>query len=220
MSIEILKLTLGPLQTNCYIVGDTDTNDAVVIDPSDQAALLFRTAQDRGWTIREILATHGHFDHIMASRELKDLTGALFRANRHDHPLIKSMPTIVRQWMRFDVQPAADVDTFVKEGDTITVGSITLDVLFTPGHSPGHISFVMRDPKIVFSGDCLFLGGVGRTDLAGGDHDVLMRSITTKLLPLGDEYAVAPGHSHGTTIGYERANNGYILDYLESLDMG
>ena len=106
----------------------------------------------------------------------------------------------------------------VDEGDTITLGAITLDVLFTPGHSPGHVSFVMNAEKIVFSGDCIFLGGIGRTDLAGGDYTTLMQSITTRLLPLGDEFAVAPGHSHGTTIGYERASNPYILDYLDSLE--
>lgn len=216
MTIEILKLTLGPLQTNCYILGDTATGDAVVIDPSDQAPLLVDTVQERGWTVREILATHGHFDHILASRQLKELTGAPFRAHRRDLPLITTMTQRVRDWMRIDVPPAAEVDGLVEAGDTITVGAIALRVLFTPGHSPGHVSYVLDSSKVVFSGDCLFLGGIGRTDLTGADYRTLMESITTQLLPLGDEFAVAPGHMHGTTIGYERLHNPYILDYRES----
>lgn len=216
MAIEILKLTLGPLQTNCYIVGDTATGDAVVIDPSDQAPLLYRTVQERGWTVREILATHGHFDHIMASAQLKELTGAPFRAHRRELAVIRSMPQRVREWMRIDVPPAADVDGLVEAGDTITAGAIALRVLFTPGHSPGHVSYVLDSSKVVFSGDCLFLGGIGRTDLPGADYHTLMESITLQLLPLGDDFAVAPGHMHGTTIGYERLHNPYILDYGNS----
>lgn len=214
MALEVLKLTLGPLQTNCYIIGDTDTNDAVVIDPSDHAPLIVQTVTDRGWTVREILATHGHFDHILASADLKALTGAPFRAHLKDLHLINTMPTRVREWIKIDAPPAAEVDTFVTEGDVITVGNIELDVLFTPGHSPGHVSYVLRSANIVFSGDCLFLGSIGRTDLAGGSYDALMKSIVTQLLPLGDEFTVAPGHMHNTTIGYERENNPHILAYL------
>jgi hydroxyacylglutathione hydrolase len=104
----------------------------------------------------------------------------------------------------------------IDEGDVITAGGIKLDVLHTPGHSPGHVSYVLRSEDVVFSGDCLFFGGVGRTDLPDSDHDTLMQSITQKLLPLGDGFAVAPGHMRNTTIGYERQNNPYLLDYLSS----
>ncbi len=161
MTIEILKLTLGPLQTNCYIVGDTDTRDAVVIDPSDQAALLFETARARDWTIREILATHGHFDHILASRDLKQMTGAPFRVHIREEAQIKIMPKRVRDWLRIDVPPAAEIDAYVTPGETITAGSLAFEVLFTPGHSPGHVSYVLRRANVVFSGDCLFLGSIG-----------------------------------------------------------
>jgi glyoxylase-like metal-dependent hydrolase (beta-lactamase superfamily II) len=214
MTIKVLKLTLGPLQTNCYIVGDSDTNQAVVIDPSDRAPLLLETARGEGWTIREILATHGHFDHILASGPLKALTGAPFRLHQRDLPLARAMPQRVRDWLQFEVPPAAEPDSFVDEGDTITVGGIILDTLFTPGHSPGHVSYVLRGQNMVFSGDCLFYGSIGRTDLPGGHHQALMRSIIDKLLPLGDECVVAPGHMRNTTIGYERQFNPHLIEYL------
>jgi glyoxylase-like metal-dependent hydrolase (beta-lactamase superfamily II) len=204
------------LQTNCFIVGDTETKDAVVIDPSDRAPLLHQTAQDEGWTIREILATHGHFDHIMASARLKELTGAPFRVHEADLPLVRTMSQQVRRWFDIDVPPAARPDAAVKEGDVITAGGIALEVLFTPGHSPGHVSYVLRSENVVFSGDCLFFGGIGRTDMPDSDFDTLIQSIITRLLPLGDGFAVAPGHMRNTTIGYERQNNPYLLDYLSS----
>ncbi len=215
MALEVLKLTLGPLQTNCYVIGDTETRDAVVIDPSDRAALILQTVTDRGWVVREILATHGHFDHILASAELKMLTDAPFRAHIKDLHLITTMPDRVREWIKIDVPPAAEVDAFVATGEVITVGNIALEVLFTPGHSPGHVSYVLRSRNVVFSGDCLFLGSVGRADLAGGSYPVLMKSIVTQLLPLGDEFTVAPGHMNNTTIGYERQHNAHVLAYLE-----
>jgi hydroxyacylglutathione hydrolase len=207
-------MPLGPLQTNCFIVGDTETHDAVVIDPSDRGALIDQTVRDQGWTVREILATHGHFDHVLGSADLKRLTGAPFRIHRRDLMLIKDMPRRVRDWISIEVPPAAEPDGFVAEGDTITVGCITLDVLFTPGHSPGHVSYVLDSERLVFSGDCLFYGSIGRTDLPGSNYETLMQSITGKLLSLGDDFSVAPGHMRNTTIGYERIHNPYVLDYL------
>lgn len=214
MTIEIVKLTLGLLQTNCYLVGDTDTQQAVVIDPVDRAHLILNTARERGWTIREILATHGHFDHILASAELKKLTGAPFRIHALDLPAVREMPARVRLWLSIDVPEAAQPDAYVDEGDTIEVGSMQFDVLFTPGHSPGHVSYVLRDGQMVFSGDVLFYNAIGRTDLSGGDYNQLMESIVNKLLPLGDDMQVMPGHMNQTTIGYEREHNPYVLDYL------
>ncbi len=216
MAIEILRLTLGPLQTNCYILGDTTTKDALVIDPSDNAPLIHQTATRRGWTVRAILATHCHFDHILASAELKALTGAPFSIHALDLPLLRNMPVTVRQWFTSEVPPAAEPDSFVEEGQTLTWGGIALEVLFTPGHAPGHVSYVLHSERTVFSGDCLFYGSIGRTDLPGANYETLMRSITTRLLPLGDDFTVAPGHMRNTTIGYERARNPFVAEYLES----
>ena len=216
MPIEIVKMTLGPIQTNCYIVGDTGTGDAIVIDPADSAPLILRALEQRGWTARLILATHAHFDHIMASAELKDATGAPFRLHQADEPLRRSMPEQVQQFIGVDVPPAAEPDGFLEAGDHVTAGAIDLEVLFTPGHSPGHVSYVLAAEQTVFCGDVLFPGTVGRTDVPGGDFATLMQSITTQLLPLGDAFAVLPGHMQNTTIGHERATNPFVQDYLRT----
>lgn len=217
MQIEIKILTLGLASTHCYIVADTTTNEAVVIDPVDQAPLIFKTATDAGWTIKLILATHAHFDHVLASKELKDLTGAPFYIHTDCVPMLQNLP---QQGLRFVGKPfpeaAAPDRLLTTEPETIELGSIKLETIYTPGHAVGHISFYMREDKLVFSGDCLFDGSIGRTDLPGGDYDLLMRSIFDKLLPLGDEIQVLPGHMDVTTIGKERLTNPFLLEYAES----
>ncbi len=212
MSVEVLKLTLGPLQTNSYILGDPQSGEALVIDPADHAELLVQTAREHGWTIRTILATHGHFDHVLASGPLQRETDAPFYAHRADLPLIRALVSQVREWMGVSASPPAEVTHFVEAGETITVGGIALEVLHTPGHSPGHVSYVLQERRMVFSGDCLFRGSIGRADLPGGDYETLMHSIRTQLLPLGDDFTVAPGHMENTTIGYERTHNPHLLD--------
>ena len=211
MSINIRILTLGLATTHCYILGDTDTNEAVVIDPVDQAPLIFKTAQDAGWTIKLILATHAHFDHVLASKELKELTGAPFYIHGDSIPLLKGLPASGIRFTGKAFPEAAEPDRLLTtESETIELGAIKFETLYTPGHAPGHIAFYMREAGMVISGDCLFAGSVGRTDLPGGDHDLLMRSIFDKLLPLGDETKVLPGHMDLTTIGKERATNPFI----------
>jgi glyoxylase-like metal-dependent hydrolase (beta-lactamase superfamily II) len=218
MSIEIRILTLGIAVTHCYILGDTETKEAVVIDPVDQAPLIYKTAQDAGWSIKLILATHAHFDHVLASKELKELTGAPFYIHGDSIPLLKNLP---ESGVRFTGHPfpeAAEPDRLLtSETETIELGAIKFETLYTPGHAPGHIAFYMRDADIVISGDCLFAGSVGRTDLPGGDHNLLMHSIFDKLLPLGDDTKVLPGHMDLTTIGKERQTNPFILEYAEMI---
>jgi hydroxyacylglutathione hydrolase len=214
MTRKVEMLTLGLVQTNCYIVGDEASRDAVVIDPSDNAPEILAVVKRNGWTVREILATHSHFDHVLAVRDLKAATGAPFRLHQADLPQLRNLPHVVEMFTGQTVPPAPEPDAFVDEGDTIAVGSIRLDVLFTPGHSPGHVSYVLHDDAVVFSGDCLFLGSIGRTDLPGGDLKTLMKSIFGKLLPLGDEYTVAAGHMQTTTIGRERMSNSFLLDWM------
>lgn len=214
MSIEIRILTLGIASTHCYILGDTDANEAVVIDPVDQAPLLHKTAQDAGWTIKLILATHAHFDHVLASKELKELTGAPFYIHGDSIPLLNNLPQSGVRFTGHAFPEAAQPDRLLTtEPEVIELGAIRFETLYTPGHAPGHIAFYMRDAGLVISGDCLFAGSVGRTDLPGGDHDLLMRSIFDKLIPLGDDTKVLPGHMDLTSIGKERATNPFILEY-------
>jgi glyoxylase-like metal-dependent hydrolase (beta-lactamase superfamily II) len=214
MTVAIKTLTLGLADTNCYIVGDTATGEALVIDPVDEAACIQQTAQDAGWTIRLILATHGHFDHVLASKALKDITGAPFYIHAGDLFLLKGLP---QQGLMFTGRlfpEAAEPDRLLTDApEVIELGAIRLETLFTPGHAPGHVSFYMPAQNTVFSGDCLFAGSIGRTDLPGADYDTLMRSIFERLLPLGDAVRVLPGHMEPTTIGAERRSNPFLLAF-------
>ncbi|PJF40045.1 MAG: MBL fold metallo-hydrolase [Chloroflexi bacterium] len=214
MTIEIKVLTLGPVATNCYIIGDTETNQAILIDPVDDAPLLHKTAQDAGWTIKMILATHGHFDHVLASKELKELTGAPFLIHRADLPFLENLPQQGLMLFGKPFPEAGKPDRYLTtEPETIEVGNIKLETIFTPGHAPGHVAFFMREHEILFGGDCLFAGSIGRTDLPGGNYETLMSTICDKLLPLGDDVRLLPGHNQATTLGTERRSNPFILQY-------
>lgn len=214
MTLEIKSLTLGIAQTNCYIIGDTETKSAVLIDPVAEAPLLLKTAQELGWTIRLILATHAHFDHVLASKELKELTGAPFYTHVDCVPWLEQLPQQGRMFGIEQFPEAAAPDRLLtSEPETITLDAIKLETLYTPGHAPGHLSFYMAEHRIVFSGDALFAGSIGRTDLPGGDAPLLLQSIFGKLVPLGNDVRVLPGHGGITTIGRERQFNPFLQDY-------
>lgn len=215
MTIEIKMLTLGMVSTNAYIIGDTETKQAIVIDPVDNADLLLNTAQEAGWKIELILATHGHFDHVLASKALKDHTKAPFYIHKADVPLLESLPQTGLMFGGKEFPEAAKPDHLLSdETEIIELGAIKLETIFTPGHAPGHIAYYMRDHNLIFSGDCLFSGSIGRTDLPGGDYEQLMQSIVNKLLSLDDTTQVLPGHMRPTTIGDERRTNPFILSYV------
>ncbi len=212
MSIEIKYTTLGLAETNAYLVGDTETKEAILIDPVDRADLLKQMADDAGWTIKLILATHAHFDHVLASQELKDLTGAPFWINEEAADYLLGVPqTGVLFTGKPFPKPAKPDRLLTNEPETITVAGITLETLYTPGHAPGHLGFYLRDHDLVFSGDALFAGSIGRTDLMGGDLDLLLQSIREKLLTLPDDTTVLSGHGDATTIGKERATNPFLI---------
>lgn len=207
MVIEVL--TLGALQTNCYLVADEATGEAVAIDPADNAPAIARVAQAHGWAIRRILATHAHFDHLLGVEELRQITGAPFALHRADLGILHFMQQGALLFLDMHVPPPPRPDSFLEDGDVIAVGRGQLQVLFTPGHSPGSVSFYDGN-KVVFVGDCLFAGSIGRTDLTGGDYDRLIRSIREGLFPLGDDVVVYPGHGPPTTIGRERRTNPFV----------
>ncbi|MBN2470407.1 MAG: MBL fold metallo-hydrolase [Anaerolineae bacterium] len=209
MALEIITLTLGMVQTNCYIVGDTDSAAAVVIDPADDAPAILAAAAARGWTIRQIVATHTHFDHVLAAEALQRETGAPLLIHPEAQQELDTLQVTGRLF-GLELPPPPEPDGFIREGERVEQGAIVLEVRFTPGHAPGHISLVLRSEQVVFCGDCLFAGSVGRTDLPGGDYDTLIESIEQKLLPLGDTFRVAAGHGPWTTIGRERATNPFL----------
>ena len=214
MSEPRLKLfahrVVGPLACNCYVVGDEVTRQAIVIDPGDDAEELAAEIVRQELTITAIVATHAHFDHIVAAERLRALTGAPFLLHDEDRPLLGWMQESGRLFLGVELPPPPEVDTPAREGDHISAGGVELEVIHTPGHSPGSIS--LAGPGALFSGDTLFAGSIGRTDLPGGDTKALLDAVRSKLFALDESLAVYPGHGPATTLGAERADNPFVGD--------
>jgi len=204
----VKQLPVGPIQTNCYIAGCEETKEGVVIDPGDEAERILAEIEASNLTIKYILNTHAHFDHILANQALVEATGAPLAIHPLEIPMLKDGGGAAAFGLQAPSGPEPDIE--LAEGDTITFGTHTFEVLFTPGHTVGHVSFYERSVGIIFDGDVLFAGGIGRTDLPGGDHETLMNSINEKLMLLPDETTVCSGHGPVTTIGRERAGNPWL----------
>jgi hydroxyacylglutathione hydrolase len=200
-------LVVGPIQANCYILGCERTNLAAVIDPGgDVDKILIALAKDKLRCVY-IINTHGHFDHSGDNKRLKEVTGAEIIIHRADASMITQQGTSGGAWgMKVDNSPPPD--RLVKDGDIITFGDISLKVLHTPGHSPGGIS--LATDKVVFVGDTLFAGSIGRTDFPGGDERALLHNVREKIFTLGDDVIVYPGHGPETTVGREKRTNPFF----------
>lgn len=214
MTMEIRMLTLGIVSTNAYLVGNSATGEAVLIDPVDDAEHIKATADAEGWTIKLILATHAHFDHVLASKALKEMTGAPFYIHEETVSWLETLPNQGAMFGMPRFPEAATPDRLLtSEPETIEAAGFQFQTLYTPGHAPGHLAFFVPEAKVVFSGDTLFMGNIGRTDLPGGNYDTLMHSIIDRLLPLGDEVRVLCGHGVETTIAHERRTNPFVINY-------
>lgn len=200
-------LVVGMIQANCYVVADETTREAVVIDPGGDTPVILRALETRKLKLVAVVATHGHFDHVEGLAAMKRATSAPILAHKGDLPLIQGM---TGQGLLFGirVEAAPTPDRFVEDGETIAFGGYTLTVLHTPGHSPGSVSLLVG--KSVFVGDLVFAGSIGRTDLQGGDYDVLLRSVRTKIFALPDDTVVYPGHGPATTVGTEKRTNPFF----------
>jgi len=204
----VKQLPLGVIQTNCYLVGCEETKEGVVIDPGDEAGRLLAEIEAVGLTIKYVLNTHAHFDHILANGDIVRATGAPLALHPLDLPLLRASGGAA--FFGMEVPPSPEPDMELAEGDTISFGKHSFQVLFTPGHTPGHVSFYEAGQGVIFDGDVLFAGGIGRTDLPGGSYETLMHSINEKLMVLPDETVVCSGHGPITTIGQERAGNPWL----------
>jgi hydroxyacylglutathione hydrolase len=202
------QLPVGPIQTNCYIAGCEETKEVVVIDPGDEAELILAEVSALGLTIKYVLNTHAHFDHILANGPLVKATGAPLALHPLDLPLLRQNGGA--GMFGLEAEPSPEPDLLLAEGELISFGTYTFQVLFTPGHTPGHVSFYEAKVGVIFDGDVLFAGGIGRTDLSGGSYETLMSSINDKLMVLPDETVVCSGHGPITTIGQERASNPWL----------
>jgi len=197
----VKMFTVGIIQTNCFIVGDTHTEEAVVIDPgfdsASEAKSILKEIERNRFRVKFIINTHGHPDHTSGNKTMKEATGAPVLIHEYDAPLLRN--------------PSADKT--IREGDIIEFGEVKLRVLHTPGHSKGSMALLAADA--VFSGDTLFAGSIGRYDLPGGSLEEIMSSIRNKLLTLPDRVKVYPGHGPVTTIGEERRSNPFLQDFFQ-----
>ncbi|MBN2737089.1 MAG: MBL fold metallo-hydrolase [Spirochaetales bacterium] len=206
----IKTLVLGPLQTNTYIVGCEDTNEAVIIDPSGEADKIIREISNLNLVVKYILNTHTHFDHIGGNAELVEYFKAKLLMHRDAVSMLKDSGGASAFGM--DVPPSPEPDGFLEHNDKIKFGSHCFEVFYTPGHAPGHVVFYEPNNKALFAGDVLFWGSIGRSDLDGGDHDLLVKCIKDYLLTLPEDTVVYSGHGPVTNIGQEKRNNPYLQD--------
>jgi hydroxyacylglutathione hydrolase len=205
--VIIKMLMVGPIMTNCYVVGCDETKKGVVIDPGDEADRILGVVKENGLTIEHIINTHGHFDHVGGNNRLKAVTGADIMIHKLDAPRLSEVGASAAAWgMRVEDSPPAD--RLLDDGDKISFGNIEFTVIYTPGHTEGGIS-LYADGN-VFVGDTLFAGSVGRTDFPGGNFDVLKKSIQGRLFELADDTHVWPGHNNETSIGLEKVSNPFV----------
>lgn len=204
------QFVVGPLQCNCTILTCEKAREAVVIDPGDEGARLVEELKSQGVTVKYLLHTHAHFDHIGATRTLKENFTTKICLHRGDEKIYQMLPVQGQMFgMRFD-EPKP-IDQFIEDGELLTFGEHRLEVIHTPGHSPGGVCFKLSEKEqLLFSGDTLFQGSIGRTDLWGGNYDTLLQSIRTRLLSLDGDTQVFPGHGGETLISTEKRHNPFL----------
>jgi hydroxyacylglutathione hydrolase len=212
-------IPVGPLQCNCSILGDEDSREAIVVDPGDDIPRILALLAKHNLTVKQILITHAHIDHIAGAHRLKQLTGAPVLYNQNDLAQVKIM-NIQAGWLGIPTPTVQNPDDTLDDGKIISIGvspersrrGLTGSILHTPGHTEGSVCLYLPDQTLLLAGDTLFAGSIGRTDLPGGNTRKLLASIHDRLLTLPDEVTVIPGHGPTTTIGSERSSNPFLQD--------
>jgi glyoxylase-like metal-dependent hydrolase (beta-lactamase superfamily II) len=209
--MDIVKLVLGPVQTNAYIVADRETGEAIVIDPADDGIRIVAEAEKRGWRISNIWLTHAHFDHLAGAGEVADHCSPPPPVALHpeDYSLWRMQGGAPLFGMRIDPGPEPTID--LRHGQTLYLGSNKLEVRHAPGHTRGHVMFYCEADQVLFCGDVIFQGSIGRIDLPGGDYETLIASIHSQVLTLPDDTRLLSGHGPTTTVGDERRFNPFLV---------
>jgi hydroxyacylglutathione hydrolase len=200
---------VGPLQCNCSVIGDEQSRESMVIDPGDNIEDIMSIVERHGLTVKQIVVTHAHIDHVGGAMKLKKRTGAPILLNQNDDMLLK-MLDVQAAWIGVRPPGAVTIDQSLADADTLKVGEIQASVLHTPGHTEGSVCLYFPAQQKLIAGDTLFAGSIGRTDLPGGSMDKIIRSLHEKVLALPDETIVVPGHGGLTTIGVERETNPFL----------
>jgi hydroxyacylglutathione hydrolase len=203
-------LPVGPLQCNCSVIGDENTREAMVIDPGDDVEQVLGLVRKHGLTVKQIVITHAHIDHVGGAMKLKKATSAPILLNQNDHALLK-MLDVQAAWIGMATPGEVEIDQNLRHGDKVTTGSLNAEVLHTPGHTEGSICLYFASERKLLAGDTLFAGSIGRTDLPGGSYRKIIHSLHDCVLALPDDTIVIPGHGGLTTIGEERDSNPFLV---------
>ncbi len=209
MTLDVEMLTVGPVGENCFLVHREGADRMLVVDPGEESERILAAIEQSGAEVEAILVTHCHFDHIGAVAPVAAATGAPVYCPELEVPVLADIMAYV-PWPGFGPFESYEADETVAGGETLELAGLELDVVFTPGHSPGHVTYAVRGENALFSGDVLFQGSVGRVDLPGGDGPTLIASIAELLERYPDEAVVHPGHMGTTTLGAERASNPFL----------
>lgn len=211
MSLEVRQLAVGTIAENCFIVRGEGSDKALIVDPGEEADRILAEVEETDAEVEAILITHCHFDHVGAVAPVAKATGAPVYCPEIEVPVLADIMSYV-PWAEFGPYESYDADETVRGGETLELAGLVLDVIFTPGHSPGHVTYSVRGEEAIFSGDVLFQGSVGRVDLPGGDGPTLMQSIRTLVDSHPLATVVHPGHMGLTTLGAEQATNPFLAE--------
>ncbi len=209
--LQIHQLIVGSFQVNCFLLVDEATQQALLIDPGDDPPAILDLLKRSRARLQGIINTHAHLDHVMAIPEIKAATTAPFYLHEAEAPVLTAAPDMIAAWLGRQWGPPPEIDAFLDPQEPLHLGESVLEIRHVPGHSPGSVAFIDHAGQRVWTGDALFAGSIGRTDLPGGNYEQLLQSIRSQLLTLPDDYTIYPGHGPASTIGHERRSNPFLV---------